>query len=288
MTRAHSAVAQCRQARIGLVGALLLLLSPAAWAGTSNQQNPVVTFNLPGTKQVTLQVCNVAGCNTVTKAVTVRDPTPAVTAASFSPQFPEAGQLVLLTGTGTGKPPLGFTWQPAPILGSPLPSLQGSTVWWDTAGLPAGAYTVSFRTQNGSGTAVQQLPITLAPAAILDFYTVTPCRIYDSRQGTAIASGAARSIQGIGGACGVPVGARALAANVTVIAPSGPGFATFYPGNYPQPVASTVTFSAGDTRSNNTVLPLATDGGGNVTALLSVAGNGSAHVVVDVSGYFMP
>lgn len=288
MTRAHSAAAQGRQTRIGLAGALLLLLGPAAWAGTSNQQNPVVTFTLPGTKQVTLQVCNVAGCDTVTKVVTVRDPTPAVTSASFSPLFPEAGQLVLLTGAGTGKPPLAYNWQATPAGGSPLGSLPGSTVWWDTAGLPPGAYTVSLQAQNGSGTAVQQLPITLAPASVLEFYTIDPCRIYDSRQGTAIASGAARSIQGVGGACGVPNGARALAANVTVIAPTGVGYATFYPGNYPQPVSSTVTFAAGETRSNSTVLPLATDGGGNLTALLSIAGNGSAHVTVDVSGYFMP
>jgi hypothetical protein len=288
MTRALFAAAQGCQARIGLAGALLLLLAPTAWAGTSSQQNPSVTFTTPGTKQVTLQVCNANGCTSVTQAVTVRNPVPAITAATFSPLLPEAGQLVLLTGAGTGKPPLAFTWQAALTGGSPFASLPGSTAWWNTAGLPAGVYTVSLQAQNGSGTAALPVPITLAPAAPLDFYSVTPCRLYDSRQATALLSGAARSIQG-SGTCGIPASARALAANVTVIASTGTGSATLYPGNYPQPVASTTSFSASATRATSAVLPLATDGSGTLTALLSIAGaNASAHMVIDVSGYFRP
>jgi hypothetical protein len=104
-----------------------------------------------------------------------------------------------------------------------------------------------------------------------------------------VLSGVALTIQGTGGACGVPAGARALAANVTVIAPTGAGYGALYPGNYPQPSTATLTFSAGQTRANNTTLPLATDGSGTLTAILLINGsNGFADLSIDVSGYFMP
>lgn len=289
MMQALSAVAQGCVVRFGVAGLLLFLWAPAANAGTSNQQNPVVTFATPGAKQVILEVCNNAGCASVTKVISVLNPVPAVTSAVFSPLLPEAGQLVLLTGTGTGKPPLALSWEASAAGGPPFLGLPGATVWWNTSGLPPGPYTVSLKIQNGSGTAVSELPITLAPPAELDFYAVTPCRIYDSRQGPLpIPSGVAQIIQG-SGTCGIPVGARALAANVTVINPNGAGYAALYPGNYPQPVASTLNFTAGVTRANHAILPLATDGAGTLTALLSVAAaNGSADLTVDVSGYFMP
>jgi hypothetical protein len=289
MMQALYAVAQGCLIRFGVAGLLLLLWAPAAGAGTSNQQNPVVTFATPGAKQVILEVCNNAGCSSVTKAISVLNPVPVVTSAAFTPLLPEAGQLVLVTGAGTGKPPLAFSWEAAATGGPPFVGFPGATAWWNTAGLPPGAYTLSLHIQNGSGTAVSALPIILAPAADLAFYTVAPCRLYDSRQGPLpIPSGAAQVIQG-SGTCGIPVGARALAANVTVINPTGTGYAVLYPGNYPQPVASTVNFTAGITRANHAILPLATDGVGTLTALLSVAAaNGSADLTVDVSGYFMP
>lgn len=293
MTRALHAFAQGRLVGLGLSGALVLSLSlaPAAWAGTSNEKNPTATFTSPGAKQVTLQVCNFLGvCSTETKTLTLLDPKPAVTSSSFLPLAPEAGQLVLLTGAGTGKPPLSYTWKVAPVGGSPLASLSGTSAWLNTAGLPPGAYTVSFQIDNGSGSAASDLPLVLAPAAALDFYTIEPCRLYDSRLGLVpLLSGVAKAIAATGGNCGIPAGARAVAANVTVIDPTGGGYATLYPGNYPQPGVSMVNFSAGGTRSNNAILPLATDGAGTLTALLSIAGaNGSANLTIDVSGYYLP
>lgn len=288
MLRALHAFAEGCPLRICLSGALLLLIAPAVQAGTSNQQNPVVTFTTPGIKQVTLQVCNADGCSSVTKNVTVLDPQPAVTSASVAPPAPEAGQLVLLTGSGTGKPPLTFTWRVA-LLGIPLLDLPGPSVWWNTVGLSSGLYTVSLQIQNSAGTATSSpLSLTMAPAAALDFYTIQPCRIFDSRLIPApLLSGVARIIP-VTGVCGIPAGARAVSANVTVITPTGAGFATLYPGNYPQPSASTVNFAAGSIRANHEVLPLSTDGAGTLAALTSIAGNGSLHMAIDVSGYFSP
>ncbi len=290
MLRALSAAAQGCLAGLVLAGALLFSSAPAVWAGTSTQQSPVVTFVTPGPKDVTLQSCNFVGCTTVRQTITLLDPRPAVSSMSFSPLLPEAGQIVLLTGAGTGKPPLAFNWQAATIGGSPVASASGASAWLNTSGVPPGAYTVSLQIQNGAGSASLQIPLTLAAASKLDFYAMTPCRIYDSRLGLVTpASGVPLVIQGTGGGCEIPATARALAANVTVISPSGGGFATFYPGNYPQPTTSTVNFAVNGTRSNNAVLPLATNGAGTLIALLSITGaNGHADLAIDVSGYFMP
>jgi PKD repeat protein len=277
---------RARHAVLGLAG-LLLIAASAAWAGTSTLQNPSVTFATPGSRDVTLQACNALGCSSVMKTVTLLDPKPAVSAASFAPLLPEAGQMVRLTAAGTGKPPLAFNWQ-ALAGTSPVSNLTGTSVWWNTAGLSAGAYTLSLQIQNGAGTATALLPVTLAQASALDFYTTTPCRLYDSRLGLVPPqSGVAVPIQA-SGFCGIPAGARALAANITVIAPTGGGYVTLYPGNYPQPATSTVNFAVNGTRTNNAILPLATDGTGTLTALLAMTGTGSsADLTVDVSGYYL-
>jgi TPP-dependent 2-oxoacid decarboxylase len=50
-----------------------------------------------------------------------------------------------------------------------------------------------------------------------------------------------------------------------------------------------VNFPAGVTRSNNAILPLATNGTGTLTALLAIAGaSGNANLTIDVSGYYLP
>lgn len=291
MLRALTASAQGCVVRICLAVALLISSAPALRAAnsTSHVQNPVVSFTTPGLKQVTLQACNAGSCTSVTKNVTVLNPMPLVTEASVAPVIAEAGQLVFLTGAGTGKPPLAFTWQVAPIGGAPFASLPGASLWWNTAGVPSGVYTATLRIQNSAGSVASlPLPITLAPATPLDFYTIHPCRIYDSRLWPGpLPSAVTRFIQGTI-LCGIPVGARALAANVTVIAPTNAGYVTLYPGNYPQPITTTVNFTAGITRSNHLVLPLATTGAGTLAALASIAGNGSTHLVIDVSGYYAP
>ena len=120
----------------------------------------------------------------------------------------------------------------------------------------------------------------------LDYYTLTPCRLLDTRQaqdGPALASGATRTFQPRG-ICGIPATARALELNITVTVPTGDGFLTAYPGGTGIPIVSTVNFVAGITRANNAVVPLGADGTVALTPL--VGGAGTVHVVIDVAGYF--
>jgi len=120
------------------------------------------------------------------------------------------------------------------------------------------------------------------------FYTLTPCRLFDTRQagqGPALASGVARLLL-TPGKCGIPTTARALSLNVTVTQPSGGGHLTLYPANLPLPGTSTLNYGAGQTRANNAIVPLASDGSGGLRAVAVVVGAGSVHLIVDVNGYF--
>jgi hypothetical protein len=119
----------------------------------------------------------------------------------------------------------------------------------------------------------------------LDFYSLVPCRVFDTRQSTALASGVERTFLA-SGVCGIPVTARAVSVNLTVVNGTGAGYVTVFPGDMEAPVASSVTFPAATTRSNNAILPLARNGTGTLAARASVGGSGTIQLVLDVNGYF--
>jgi hypothetical protein len=116
------------------------------------------------------------------------------------------------------------------------------------------------------------------------FFTLSPCRVFDTRSASALQAGIVSSFD-LGGACGIPMSAKAVAVNVTVLASTGAGHVTLFPGGHPVPSTSTVAFAAGQARASNAILAL----GGAARALgasASVAGGGQVHLVLDVSGYF--
>jgi len=47
-----------------------------------------------------------------------------------------------------------------------------------------------------------------------------------------------------------------------------------------------VSCAAGQTRANNAVLALASNGAGTLSARASVGGSGTVHLILDVNGYF--
>jgi hypothetical protein len=243
-----------------------------------------VVFATPGSKQVTLTPCNGAVCSSLTQAVTVLDPVPAVISGSASGLTAEVGQLVELVGTGRGKPPLTYTWQVIPIA-APVVNLPGATAWWDTTGYSPGVYQLQMTVANSFGTAISAIStVVLLPAQGSGFYTVAPCRAYDSRSATALAAGLVRTISVT--SCGIPADARAVAGNLTVVSPTGPGALSLFPGNYPVPGTSTVNFGTNAVRANSVVMPLASDATGTLNIFASLSNNGSLQVIFDVSGYF--
>lgn len=78
----------------------------------------------------------------------------------------------------------------------------------------------------------------------------------------------------------VPDDASAVAMNLTIVRPSGGGFATVWPCDASRPHASNVNFAAGRNRANSVIAPIGDDG----TVCVHVSA--SAHVIVDVAGWF--
>lgn len=119
----------------------------------------------------------------------------------------------------------------------------------------------------------------------LPFYAISPCRVLDTRSGSALQSGVS-SLFEIGGACGIPTSASSVAVTVAVVAPTGTGYVTLFPAGSPVPTVSTINFTAGQTRSNNAVVNLSGDVIGSIGAQASVAGGGQVHLIIDVNGYW--
>jgi glucose/arabinose dehydrogenase len=121
-----------------------------------------------------------------------------------------------------------------------------------------------------------------------DFHVLTPCRIVDTRGpsglvgGPALAAGQTRTFP-ITGFCSVPSTAKAVAVNVTVVSPTAAGHLRLWPADDPGTGMSAVNFTAGTVRSNHLLLPLGTAGDLDV---LCATPSGTAHLVVDVMGYF--
>ncbi|HEX5719845.1 MAG TPA: hypothetical protein VF179_27065 [Thermoanaerobaculia bacterium] len=131
----------------------------------------------------------------------------------------------------------------------------------------------------------QDIFLFTTPAAGTDFFTVTPCRVLDTRSGPAPVSGTPRLVM-VAGTCGIPATARSVAVNITAVQPTGSGYLAAYPGYLESTGTSTVSFQAGAVRASSAILPLALNGTGTLSLDPSVAGGGTVHMVLDVSGWF--
>ena len=154
-----------------------------------------------------------------------------------------------------------------------------------TAAFSGGSLTLDLPPR--SARLLEVAPEGVAPSPS-SFYTLTPCRLVDTRNATgpfggpALAAGETRSFALAQGACGVPADATAVAVNVTVTGQTAAGALTLFPGSGVAPVTTTISFAAGKTRANNALVGLA----GGVLSVTARQASGSVHVIVDVSGYF--
>jgi hypothetical protein len=127
--------------------------------------------------------------------------------------------------------------------------------------------------------------ITVAPAGPTGFfYTVTPCRQLDTRSGSPISPGGTLAVALTGAPCGIPSSATSVSVNIAVTQETAMGHLTIYPADKTQPLTSTINFNAGQTRANNAILPLSSDGTGGVN--IYNGSGGTVHVIIDVNGYF--
>jgi hypothetical protein len=126
-----------------------------------------------------------------------------------------------------------------------------------------------------------------ATGTILDddganYFTVTPCRVLDTRTTQPLATGVDRTIP-VTGACGVPATAKAVSLNITVADPTAGGFVKLFPAGGAPPITSAINFSTGQTRGNNGIYGIGAGG-----ALVGRYGpvTGTTHLILDVTGYF--
>ena len=122
----------------------------------------------------------------------------------------------------------------------------------------------------------------------MDFFTLTPCRILDTRDavgtygGPALVAGADRVFP-LFNRCGIPATARAVSVNLAATAATTAGNLRLYPAGAPLPNASSINYVPGLTRANNAVVGL--NGLGELAVRCAQA-SGSVHFILDVNGYF--
>jgi hypothetical protein len=117
------------------------------------------------------------------------------------------------------------------------------------------------------------------------FFVLAPCRQLDTRAGSPIAARGTLTVTLTGDPCGIPATAKAVSANLTVTQTTAPGALAIVASDAAGPATTTnLSFRAGQTRANNTMLVLAGDGSGTVR--MENGSAGTLHAILDVNGYF--
>ena len=160
--------------------------------------------------------------------------------------------------------------------------------------VPLRNWTVPPYTAASAGGGLSTMTDVAGPRA---FIPITPCRVADTRgngftgqAGPPVLTTSARSfviagtVPGIPTQCGIPSGASAVSFQFTIVSPNAAGNLIAWPGG-PAPSVSVLNWSAGETAlGNGTIVPL---GGSTISVQVNAAAPGAtAHLVIDVNGYF--
>ena len=149
-------------------------------------------------------------------------------------------------------------------------------------------YTFTVTASHALGTSAPSTPSAPVTPGVIgaEFYPVPQQRVYDSRtDGGPVGAGAPRRITFDGAV--VPPEATAVAYNLTVTGQTASGFASVVPADTPdlwQPSASTINWVRPQQTIANGYIGKIADGGVKVF----VGGNGSAQVLMDLVGYYVP
>jgi uncharacterized repeat protein (TIGR01451 family) len=131
---------------------------------------------------------------------------------------------------------------------------------------------------------------TTLKAAGADFYTLTPCRVIDTRNpvgslglgGPALVGTSVRVFQ-MGGTCGIPGDAVAIAANVTVTRSTAQGDLRIYPFGQSIPPTSVINYREFQTRANNAIIPT---NAAQISVFAAQPSGSTVQFILDVTGYF--
>ena len=128
----------------------------------------------------------------------------------------------------------------------------------------------------------------------LRFFPLNPGRRLDGRPGVNLGlpgvfhASISRALD-VDGHLGVPVGAAAITANLTVTGQTKLGYASLTPDPNNNPATSTINFPVGDNRANGVTVPLSTvtpGPPGNTSLVYKAVSTGTTYLLLDITGYF--
>jgi hypothetical protein len=213
-------------------------------------------------------------------------PTPTVTAVSPASGSTGGGTPIIITGTNFQS---GATVTVGGTAATSVVFVNATTLTAVTPAHTAGNASVVVTNPSAQAGTLNPAFFYAAPATAADFYTVTPCRVIDTRNangplgGPELSASQTRTFT-VTGSCGIPADAKSVAVNVTAIAPAANGNLQIYPGNAFPLGTSAINFSAGENLANNAMLILATNGAG--TLGVKNGSSGAVDFLLDVVGYY--
>jgi hypothetical protein len=223
-----------------------------------------------------------------------------VHATSTSPRNLAAGAVYARGGDNCGVVAISDTGAPLRLGNAvrnsvPVDAADGAWLAGDFLMLPSGQLWVCVA---GGTPGVWRM--LASPQAAGAFVPVTPSRVFDSRQQPPVGpllAGSSRVVSvansyvvnsnTVSTTNRVPVGATAIAVNLTVTAQTAPGYVYLGPGNAVTITASSINWTTGGATVANALIVPVSGAAREVRAFLRSAPGATAHVVLDVSGYFM-
>src|SRR5439155_1205358 len=121
------------------------------------------------------------------------------------------------------------------------------------------------------------------------YFPIAPVRVMDSRINRGITGALPNNVSrtfAVAGTMGIPTNATAITGNLTVVGQTAPGYVALTVSPTTSPSTSTLNFPLGDSRANGVSVKLTTTG--SLWAVYKTSGFRTAHVIFDVTGYYVP
>jgi hypothetical protein len=250
----------------------------------ANIQTITYTAGVSGAVTLNLTVTNASSCTASNSASVTINPNPDATITA------PAGVAANSTGNTASVPVTpGATYAWTIVNGTVTAGAGTSSITFTAGASGTVDLSVTVTASGCSSTGNQSVSINPV-GAVLKFFTITPCRLIDTRRaagtygGPALQGGTTRDFP-IDGQCGIPADAYAVSANVTAVSPTARGDLRAFPTGTPVPSSSIINFNAGHSRANNVLVPLTGSPLGSMTVQTDIV-SGSTHFLLDINGYF--
>lgn len=119
-------------------------------------------------------------------------------------------------------------------------------------------------------------------SSTLAFYSVTPCRTADTRNGQSVQAGQETDFTVVSTSCNIPASAQAFSLNITALPKGRLQYLTVWPTGQTQPVVSTLNTLTRTVTANAAIVGAGTSG------LVAVYPTDNTDLLIDIDGYFAP